>query len=358
MIDKVKLGLVGLNFGAYMAECEFFSKNNDYVCIHAACDLDHSKAESFGQKHHLDFYSDFDRMLANPEIEAIGLFTPPEGRAKMVRKCICAGKHLITTKPFELDEVDALSVLYEARKAGIVVHLNSPGPYSSQDISKISEWREKYALGQTIAARWETYGAYRENADGSWMDSPEKCPVAPIFRLGIYGINELIELIGAVESIHVSKSRIFTGRPTPDNAELTMNFANGAIGSVFASFCIANGMPYPSSMVIHHENGTIVKRQVKEGSTVRNADFKAVELTLNCIHNNKFIEERFEFAPEFRSGAYQWDNFHNAVRNGKLPDGEVAPETIAAGIAVITAMLQAEKTGTSVKISNKILKTN
>ena len=251
----------------------------------------------------------------------------------------------MTTKPFELDPDAALTVLHEARGAGVVVHLNSPGPLPARDTAKITEWRETYALGEPIAARWETYGRYHETADGSWMDSPDKCPVAPVFRLGIYGINEVIGLLGTVESVHVTTSRMFTGRPTPDNAELTLQFANGAIGSVFASLCVGDGLPYPAGLVLHFENGTIVKRQVKDGSARRNADFRAVELKLECVHRDTFVEERYEFPAEYRSGAYQWANFHAAVRRGGPLADETAPETVAAGIAVIAAMARAEKTG-------------
>ena len=343
MMEKVKLGLVGLNYGESIIRREILSGiGKDYVRLVAVCDFDQAKAETYGLQYAVKVHADFDRLLADPDVDAVVLITPPFGRAELIRKCIRAGKHVMTTKPFELDPEEALNVLYEARKYGIVVHLNSPGPRPAMDIAKINEWREKYALGQPIAARWETYGRYYETADSSWMDSPDKCPVAPIFRLGIYGINELIELLGMVETIQVAQSRIFTGRPTPDNAELIMQFENGAIGSVFSSFCIGDGMPYPASLVVHYENGTISKRQKQDGSSERRADFKTVELKLKCIHTGEFIEDCFEFSPEHRSGAYQWRNFYEAIRNGRREE-EIPPEKIASGIAIIKAMREAEK---------------
>lgn len=348
MMDRIKLGLVGLNFGAYMAKREISDggPGGDYVQITGACDLDRSRSERFGKEHRITVYADLDEMLSDPDIEAIGLFTPPAGRAELVRTCIRAGKAVMTTKPFELDPAAALTVLREARQAGCVVHLNSPGPLPAGDVAKINEWHETYALGRPIAVRWETYARYREAADGSWLDSPEKCPVAPIFRLGIYGINELVELLGDVDSVQVTSSQIFTGRPTPDNAELNLRFANGAIGSVFASLCIGDGLPYPAGLILHYENGTIIKRQLRS----RNTKCNSLELKLNCIHDGQFVEDSVELDPEQRSGAYQWRNFYEAVRKGQPLDGEIAPETVATAIAVIAAMRRAEISGASEKV--------
>ena len=72
---------------------------------------------------------------------------------------------------------------------------------------------------------------YCEQADGGWYDDPERCPVAPVFRLGIYIINNLAELFGEPEKVCALSSRILTGRPTADNADLAVLFKNGAIAT-------------------------------------------------------------------------------------------------------------------------------
>lgn len=149
----------------------------------------------------------------------------------------------MTTKPFELNANVASRVLKEAEKMGRVVHLNSPSPLP-EDIFVIKKWIKKYNLGQVIGCRADVWANYREKADGSWYDSPKKYPVAPIFRLGIYLINDLIRLIGKPESLQVLHSRLFTKRPTPDNAQLGILFENGAIVNVFSSFCIDDGQQY------------------------------------------------------------------------------------------------------------------
>jgi predicted dehydrogenase len=147
----------------------------------------------------------------------------------------------MTTKPLELDASAALSVLREAREMGRVIHLNSPAPVLPMDISQIMEWQSAYKLGNPVGCRADVWASYTEQADGSWYDDPERCPVAPIFRLGIYLINDLIAIFGEPEEVQVFASRIATGRPTPDTAQLGIRFANGGLANIFSSFCVRDG---------------------------------------------------------------------------------------------------------------------
>ncbi len=92
----------------------------------------------------------------------------------------------MTTKPFELDPKAAMATLREARRRHRIIHLNCPAPLLSPDLEQIERWREEFQLGKPVGARADAWTNYREKADGSWYDDPKLCPVAPIFRIGIY----------------------------------------------------------------------------------------------------------------------------------------------------------------------------
>ena len=337
----LRLGLVGLRFGAGLAQRQIFNapENQKYVKVVKVCDRIPEKADAYAEKNGIPACYDIEELLRDPEIDAIMLMIPPAGRAALIRKCIDAGKHVLTTKPFELDPEAALEVLKYAREKNVIVHLNSPAPMPSCDLKQIREWQKKYDLGAPVSAHWESYAKYNEKADGSWFDSYDSCPAAPIFRLGIYGINELIAIMGKVENVEVVTGRIATGRPTPDNAQLLMRFESGAIGSIYSSLCVGDGVYYPAGMTLHFQNGTIFKRQVR---TYADSDFTRVELSLRVVVNGEVIEESATFPATFRSGAYQYANFAASCRRGYQED-ETTPETIAEGIRVIAEMKKKEK---------------
>ena len=341
-MNPVKIGLVGLRFGAGLASGRLLGTENEkYVRLTAVCDMKKELVEPFAEKHQLPAYTDLDEMLQSADIEAVMLITPPAGRAKLIRKCLRAGKHVLTTKPFELDPEEARSVLAEARERHLVVHLNSPAPHPSCDLAQIRLWQEKYDLGRPVSGLWETYAQYHEQADGTWFDDPVRCPAAPIFRLGIYGINELIAVFGKVRSVEVASGRIATGRPTPDNAQLLLRFENGALGSIYAALCINDGTLYPSALTLHLGNGTIRKTQVR---AIGERDFTEVRMSLQTVVDGKLFREEVSLPAETRSGSYEFDRFCDAVRRGPSAD-EVDPETIVEGIRVIAMMAAREQAG-------------
>ena len=341
MHDPVKIGLVGLGFGAYWYRRRQ-SVIEKYLDIVAGCDTNQARRQSFSEEFNLECHSSLDELLSRRDIEAVALFTPPGGRSDLIRKCAAAGKHVLTTKPFERNADAAYKVLREVRAAGIVVHLNSPAPAPGEDLRVIEEWHEHWQLGRPIAAEWETYVRYHEQSTNSWMDSVESCPVAPIFRIGIYGINELIQLMGDVQAVQVAATRLLTGRPTPDNAKILLEFSNGAIGSVYASFCVDDGQCFPALLRIHYENGTICRRQISAGDPANRARFSSVELTLQGRCNGQIVSESRKIGVENRSGEYQLASFVEAIRTGNPAPGRDSAAVIANGIAVIEAMASAE----------------
>ena len=340
--DPVRVGLVGLRFGAGMTQMQVLNGGwgGKYIKIVAACDLVKEKVEEFSAQYSLEAYTSMDEMLENSDIEGVMLMTPPAGRAQLIRKCLDAGKHIFTTKPFELDPDAAAGVLQLAKERNLIIHLNSPAPLPACDLAQIRAWQAKYDLGRAVAANWETYASYNEVANDSWLDSFDKCPAAPIFRIGIYGINELNAIFEEdVEDVEVVTGHIRTGRPTPDNAQLIIRYRSGAIGSIFASLCIGDGTLYPSALKLHFENGTIWKQQTR---MLTDKAFTSVDMSLRAVIDGQIVEESVSLPPEKRSGGYQFDNFYNAVRNGAAAD-EIAPEIIVAGVKVISEMAKKEK---------------
>ena len=339
-MEAIKTGLLGLKFGAKLARNRILGTDNEkYIRLTCACDMDHELADTFAAEFSLKACYSLDDMLKDPEIEAVMLFTPPKGRAELIRQCLNAGKHVLTTKPFELDHRAALDVLNEAAAKGLAVHLNSPAPYPSGDLEQIRRWQEKYDLGMPVGAYWETYVHYQETADGSWLDDPERCPAAPLFRLGIYGINELLAIFGKVDSVELAAGRLFTGRPTPDNTGLMIRFANGAVGQIYASFCIGDGTMYPSALTLHFQRGTIRKMQMRSVGT---SVFTEVKMSLQTVIDGKIHEEFVSLPGSVRSGEYEFDMFQKAVRKAPLPE-PLSPEIIAEGIRVINMMSEKER---------------
>lgn len=344
--SKIPIAIVGLNFGRKIIQKELIEgKGAGYFEVAGLCDLDPGRLQEASARFGLTTFADLETLLAAPSIPAIGLYTGPFGRAELLRKIIRAGKHVMTTKPFELDPDSALSVLQEARERKCVIHLNSPAPQPAPDIEQILQWHASYNLGRPVGCRADVWVSYAEKPDGTWLDDPERCPVAPLFRLGIYLINDLIHLFGSVDEVHVFSSRLLTQRPTPDTAQLALKFRNGALANIFATFCVEDGDVYKNSLVLNFQNGTVYRNCGPQSAI--SLTYKGSELSLVKVQNGQRV-----IAAEAKAESsvnYRWDLFSRAIR-GETIEGEITPEQTVEGVRVIRAMAEAHRTGRSVRV--------
>ena len=338
--SRIPIVLVGLNFGRHIVEELSRDGGNPHVRLAGLCDLDRAKADALAAQYGgLPVYESLDAVLADPAIPAVGLYTGPRGRADLLSTIIRAGKDVMTTKPFELDPQAGEAILKEARELGRTIHLNSPNPGTNPNLAVIERWREQYDLGAPVGARADVWTHYREAADGSWQDDPETCPVAPVFRLGIYLINDMVRLFGRARRVNVFATRLFTGRPTADNGQLGIEFENGALGNVFASFCVRDGDHYRNGLTLNYERGTVYR------NVGPRRDGSACELAV-VVNDGQWKTRRVaeQAGVEAGSGGYDWAGFAAAVRgDADAPVYEI--DHVVEPLRVVAAMSASAKSG-------------
>lgn len=340
-MPKSGIAVVGLRFGRVIVQNLLEPEASRYFNLKFICDMDAELAKQVSQSNgNLPIAPSLDVLLADPSIQAIALITPPVGRAALIRKIIHAGKHVMTTKPFERSAIEAAHILEEAKALGKAVHLNSPSLRETPALRRIHEWVNQYNLGRIIGCRAEIWAYKPHAADGSWYDDPEKCPVAPIYRIGIYLINEMIELLDEPDCLTVLSSRILTGRPTPDNGQMGIRFKNGALGNIFISFCVDDGQDHRHAFTINFERGTVYLN-VAAGNT------PSPETTTELLlfrKSSKRLEPLAERALLSSQDGYHWEAFYNAIQGKDIADDQYR-RRIVMGVKVIEAMARAEKSG-------------
>jgi predicted dehydrogenase len=338
----VSIAILGANFGAKLARQLVVAAGP--VRVIGVCDLDTAKASALAVELGVPFYPNLDELLADPAIEAVGLFTGPSGRAKLIERIVAAGKHVMTTKPFELDAKSAEQAYSAAARYGRVLHLNSPAPVPAADLAFIRRWMADGSLGRPVSLHARTWADYNERADGTWYDDPLRCPGGPLFRLGVYFLSDFAGLMGKPVEVHVTHTRLRTGRPTPDNAQMAILYDNGALASIFASFCIGDGQPYRDEVVIACERGTIRRWMVREGGDDMDSDRAVVELQRAGHPVERIITEPGDYA-----GWYGWEAFHAAVRG--LPGSVRADEAgTIASVRLLVALSEAANNGGKIKL--------
>ena len=339
-MQKAKIGIVGLGFGRHMIENHILKgPGAPFFDLGAVCDADAARADDAAARYGVPAYRDLDALLADATVPVIGLFTGPVGRAGLLQRILAAGRDVMTTKPFETDAAAAAAVLAEAARLGRVLHLNSPCASLPDDLRQVEAWQKAYDLGRPLAARHQCWYKNVEKADGSWYDDPDRCPVAPILRLGVYGLNDMVRIFGEAETVQVAQSRLFTGRPTPDLAMMMIRFRNGALAETLDGWCLRPPRA-EVSLTVYFEGGTVVREGVLD-------DRKQCCVRLSVIpgdHPDLMPAETVTLPRQQASDAYQWDVFYRAILGEAVPDA-TPPEVIVGTVKIIEAMARAAKSG-------------
>lgn len=332
-MKPLNLAIVGLSFGRHIIHLLQQPEVARYFKLVAVSDLRKKLADETAAQYGVKAYYSLEQVLQDDSIAVVGLYTQPNGRARLLREILRSGKDVMTTKPFELDADEAEDVLAEARRLNRVVHLNSPSPEPTRDMLQIQTWSENFDLGRLVSARGEVSASYFEDCDGSWMDDSNLCPGGAMMRLGIYLINDIIRLAGPIDQCNLMGSRVRTGRPTPDNALLTMSCAHGCLASVYASFCVDDGNRYSNGLTLNYERGTIY-RNIGANCPAPQLGTAHLSLVMREEEDCRIVAKN-EVAEI--SGLYQWENLHRAIVNAESIHDDYV-QKIVEGVRILSIM--------------------
>ena len=165
--------------------------------------------EKFGAR---EGYTDYDRMLADADIDAVVDLAPIDAHGTCNLKAIQAGKHLYTEKPMATTMADADAIVEAARTAGVKLACAPPIILSPLH-RKIQSLIQEGAIGKVAFARAHAshFGAAEftgYSSDPTWFYRPGG---GPIFDMGVYAIHKLTALMGPAKRVFA-----FSGIAVPE----------------------------------------------------------------------------------------------------------------------------------------------
>src|SRR4028118_1297757 len=118
-MEKLGLGVLGLGEGCSIISAGVDSELWDVVEL---CDINEELCQERCAEFNLAKHTtSLDELLANEDVDVVGIYTPDHLHAEHVIKALNAGKHVICTKPFLDDLSRAREVLDVARQSGKLV---------------------------------------------------------------------------------------------------------------------------------------------------------------------------------------------------------------------------------------------
>ncbi len=190
----------------------------------ALCELSESRAAQFlGRYPGHRVVADFDQILADPQVEAVLIATPPVTHVELVSKALEAGKHVLVEKPLARRSDEAAELVCMSEELGLVLMPGHTFLYSPP-VNKVRELIQEDVIGETyfVTSSRMNLGMYQR--DGVI------CDLAPHdLSILLYWLDQPVVEVSA------------TGRSVFDDdvaetAFLTLTFASGAAANVQISW--------------------------------------------------------------------------------------------------------------------------
>lgn len=213
---------------------------NNQLELVAVCDLCEEQMESLLEKHSLEKdksikrYTDYRQMIAENEIELIGIATESGVHAKIALDCIEAGINLIIEKPIAMSIQDADMIIEKAKEKGVKVsacHQNRFNIAIQEMRKALEEGRFGKLSHGSIHVRWNRNEGYYTQAPwrGKWASDG-----GALMNQCIHGIDLLRWMMGdEVEEVYgATRQQFHDYLEAEDVGMAVVKFKNGAIGTI------------------------------------------------------------------------------------------------------------------------------
>ena len=191
---------------------------------------DRTKAEDFAKRHSAKrAYSDIDDLLADDELNAIYIATPPYLHYEHTLRVAEAGKHILCEKPMAMTVEECQRMVDTCHDAGVTLMLAYYRNFYP-NIVKMKALMDEGAIGDVVLARVNHTGFYDPSRHelSSWRVNRDVSGGGVLMDLGSHRISLLQYLMGDIESVEGYAETVYLDIEVDDSTVFTLRFEGGA----------------------------------------------------------------------------------------------------------------------------------
>lgn len=250
------------------------------ACLTAVLSRDADKGSAFAAKHGAKrAYTELHALLADPDIQAVYVVTPPSLHATQACAAARAGKHVMTDKPMALTLQDARRMSETCREAGVRLGCGFMMRYNPGNVRLRTMLRDG-SIGKLIHVQIQA--SYQLAPPANWRVDPSLSGGGSLMDMGSHALDLAREFGGEVAAVTgIVGNRIYD-YPVEDTAVALLRFASGATAFIDASF---SERQVPRRIEAYGTNGTVYvhnsigRRHTAEVEAFLDGKMQSLELT-------------------------------------------------------------------------------
>jgi diketogulonate reductase-like aldo/keto reductase/predicted dehydrogenase len=229
------------------------------LALVAVCDTDADRAADFAEQYDCAAFTDLGRALRESDADVAVNLTSHAAHAPVTRECLDAGVHVYSEKPLALDAEMARELLDSAEKADLGLACAPITP--DCDAQRIAA--RALADGRLGRVGVATASAHVGRVT-DWHDRPDSfLDVGPLYDGGIYPLSLLVAWFGPASEVRVADAldtwpdREAQAPTAPSHVEATIEFENGPVARLTASFYAPHRAREFYGLELHGDDGSL-----------------------------------------------------------------------------------------------------
>jgi 1,5-anhydro-D-fructose reductase (1,5-anhydro-D-mannitol-forming) len=238
---RIRWGIIGCGEVTEVKSGPAFSKIPDSQLV-AVMRRDAAKAADYARRHDVPrWYDDARALVADPEVNAIYVATPPGAHLDGALLAAAAGKPCYVEKPFARStaECDAiLAAFHTANQPVFVAYYRRCLPRFTQVKALLAD----HALGTVTSIRLHfacPAPVITDPANPPWRFDATNAGAGLFLDLGSHALDLLDFFFGPLLNVHGHAANLATPLPIEDAVAMTFTTASGALGAATWNFASA-----------------------------------------------------------------------------------------------------------------------
>ncbi|CAN5418077.1 N/A [soil metagenome] len=259
-MKTIGVGVIGLGMGKNMLAIN--QDSHSVMEVRALCDTNEIMLEQVRAEYNIGFATtDYRQLLARPDIDVVGIYSPDHLHIEHITAAASAGKHIICTKPMVVSLEEAQRTVQLVRQHKIKFLVGQTARFSPEFMAA-KKLYDDGDLGRPLFAEAHYVHDMRKVHERTpWR---RDVPQDSLYGGACHPIDLLRWFLGDVDEVFVyaSQSNFNPGYTVHDNFLINLRFKNGVIARVLAVFGLVEP-PLPMlGLGIYGDKGSVVNDQI------------------------------------------------------------------------------------------------
>lgn len=222
-MEQTSIGVVGCGYwGPNLARN--FNSNPD-CRLRSVCDLDHRRLKHMHSLYpHAQTFSNFDRMLEDPELDAVVVAVPVAQHYPLAKACLQAGKHTLIEKPMASTSDQCRELIELAEQKGLTLMVGHTFLYS-EPVRRITDIIRTGDIGelQYINCQRLNLGLFQKDINVAWDLAPHDISII------LHIMGEVPQSVNCQGNAHVTPG-------IEDVTNMSLSFRNNRFATIQSSW--------------------------------------------------------------------------------------------------------------------------